>query len=288
MQKLIKSIAILFCATALFASCDKVPQDEYIVYSGAAGEWLDGNGVSDHSQRAIIEKYTGVKCLNCPTADVAISAAMAQYGGKLIAVAIHDSSTFTKPIGDNPRLSTPDGNEWSNYFGVFATGEYPSGIINRTLNGTSWDLFSPTSGINSRVDNIINQPAAIAIEVSASQLSEAIDIYVNLEFLQNVSEQLTVTLFIMEDGLVITQKQPDGSEDENYVHNHVLRDVITDIWGADIDCKGQAGEKRQAKFTYKEYQGTDWNISNCHIVAMISYKELRTILNVAECEIEME
>lgn len=285
MKKIFHIFATALCAASLLASCDKIEPENYLVFSGAAGEWFDGNGVSDHSQRAIIEKYTGVRCVNCPNADVTINDALAQYGDKLIAVAIHDSSSFTRPIGDTPRLSTEDGNAWSNFFGVRAAGEYPSALINRTPNGTAWDLFTPTSGINSRVDNIVNNDAQVAVAVDAKSGDNAVTVNVNLEFLQSVSDQLTVTLLIMEDGLVVTQRQSDGSDDENYVHNHVLRDVITDIWGADINCTGQAGEKRVAQFVYTGFS-SDWNLDNCHIVAYISNKASRQILNVAECEVE--
>ena len=56
-------------AFGMLASCDKIAPEDYIVYSGATGEWVDGNGVSDKTQRAFIEKYTGVRCPNCPSAD---------------------------------------------------------------------------------------------------------------------------------------------------------------------------------------------------------------------------
>ena len=284
-MKITKHILVLItCTLSLFVSCNKIAQDEYLVFSGVAGEWYDGKGVSDHSQRAIIEKYTAVRCLNCPIADVAITDATLQYGDKLIALAIHDSSNLTRPIGDTPRLSSEDGNTWSNFFGIFATGEYPTALINRTLNGSAWDLFTPTSGINSRVDNIINQTPKVAIQADAANNDGTVSINVNLEFLQTVSEPLTLTLLIMEDGIIATQKYPDH-EDENYVHNHVLRDVITDVWGADIDCTGASGEKRVALFNYTP-ASSEWNLANCHIVAMVSKKDSREILNVAECHID--
>jgi len=280
-----KNLFLLASLALLSSACDKIEQDDYLLFSGAVGEWYDGNGVNDHSQRAIIEKYTGVRCINCPTADEAISAASSQYGYKLIAVAIHDSSNFTKPIGDNPRLSTPDGNAWSNYFGIRAAGSYPNALINRTSVSGTWDLFTPTSGINSRVDNIIANNPSVAVATNASLSGNSINISVDVELLSDISGQMTVTLLIMEDGLVITQRMPDGSDNENYVHNHVLRDVITDIWGADIDCNGKNGEKRHAMFSYTDFN-TDWNIDNCHIVAIVSDKVSRSILNVAQCAIE--
>jgi len=286
MKHINKLFILLTFAAMVFASCDKIENSDYIVYSGAAGEWNEGMGVADHSQRTIIEKYTGVRCVNCPNADQAISAAVSQYGGRLIAVSIHDSSSFTRPINSgDPRLSTEDGNAWSNYFGVRAAGEYPAALVSRTPNGSTWDLFNPTSGINTRVDQIVADDANIAVAVGARTNDGSVDITVNLEFIQAYSQQLTVTLLIMEDGLKVTQRQADGSDDENYIHNHVLRDVITDLWGADVNCTGAAGEKRIALFKYNDYDSS-WNLANCHIVAYISDKETRQILNVAECEIE--
>lgn len=284
-MKKIKYIALFTCFAALFVSCDKIESDNYIVFSGAVGQWYDGNGVADKTQRAILEKYTGVRCVNCPTADSAIAVAVDQYGHRLIALSIHDSSSFTLPYNDNPRLSTPDGQAWSQFFGVRAAAVYPNAIVNRANNGGAWDLFTPTSGINARVDNIVNQPAKIAVAASATKQSDNVSITVDIELLQNIADDLTLTLLIMEDGINATQLMPDGTRNTEYIHNHVLRDVITDIWGADIEMNGTNGEKRMATFLYSEYD-QQWNLDNCHIVAMISNKETREILNVAECGIE--
>ena len=90
---------------------------------------------------------------------------------------------------------------------------------------------------------------------------------------------------LIEDGLVVTQRQPDGSDNENYVHNHVLRDVITDVWGADIECTGNSGEKRIAQFQYTP-TSSDWKLSNCHIIAFVADKATKQILNAAQSEIE--
>ena len=285
MKRIYRLFAIVSIAVLAMTSCDKIEEENYIVFAGAAGQWYDGNGVSDHSQRAIIEKYTGVRCVNCPAADDAINDALAQYGHQMIALAIHDSSSFTRPIGDTPRLSTEDGNAWSIFFGVREAGQYPTALVNRTLTGTAWDLFIPTSGINSRIESALIKTPVVAVADSAYLNNDTVNITVDIEFLQNVSDELTITLLIMEDSLVVTQRQADGSDQEDYVHNHVLRDVITDIWGADIIANGNNGEKRVALFNYAAYK-PEWRLDKCHIVAMISKKATREILNVAECEIE--
>lgn len=277
-------LSLLTLVALLFTACDKIEEDQYIIYSGASGEWVDGNGVSDHSQRALIEKYTGVRCLNCPTAEDAINAAVAQYGGKLLAVAIHDSSTFTRPYPNNPDLRTATGNTWSKFFGVFDAGQYPVALVNRTPGASGWDLFNPISGINSYVDPIVNSEATIAIEVSATEAEGLISTTVNLEFLENVGDNLNLTLFIIEDNINATQLMPDGEKNESYIHNHLFREVITDVWGTQIDCTGAKGEKKMTTIDY-QVANSEWIIANCHIVAFVSNRDTRQIVNVAECDI---
>ncbi len=284
MKKIVLSLSIIILTAFAIQSCDKIEQNDdgtYTVYSGAVGEWINGNGVADKSQRALLEKYTGLRCNNCPKADTVIATATAQYNGLLIPVSIHDSSfSFCRPW----TFSTPTGNEWSHYFGTF--GQYPQAIVNRSLSGSSFDRFDPTSGITSHVDPLVQQSAKVAIAADAACANNTINVTVNLEFVETVAEPLTLTICIIEDNLVATQLQPDGHTwDSNYVHNHIFRDVVTDMWGADIDCSGTAGEKRMAVFSTNKIN-PDWKLENCHIVAFVSYKESRDILNVVECEIE--
>lgn len=271
-------------ALLMMASCDKISTDEYNIFSGASGQWFDGTPVADHTQRAFLEKYTGPRCPNCPTADESIRAALDNYGERLVVVAIHDSSTFGKPLHNSPDMRSDDGDLWSHYFGVYAAGSYPAAMVNRTMNGNIYDVFTPTSGIESRVDNILGQSAQVAIDVQSTLENRNANIDVYLEFLQDVSEPLTLTLLIMEDGIIATQRQPDGTDDDNYVHNHILRDVITDAMGATVEADGHAGTKRRAQFSYSVNEA--WNADNCHIVAFISTPSNNRILNVDECHLK--
>lgn len=278
-HNIIFSIYLCLFGAMLLVGCDKVDQDSRIVFSGAAGTWYDGNGVSDHSQRALIEKYTGPRCNNCPNADNAIHAALDAYSGKLIAISIHDSSYFGTPMCDVD-MRTDDGNSWSTYFG-FRDESKPSAFVNRAT-----AHFDPKSGIEALVDPIVANEPVVALEVSSQINGTTASIDVNVEYLRNCSDNLTVTLVLIEDGIVATQMMPDGSHNENYVHNHILRDVITDIWGADVDADGTAGCKRHAIFQYA-IPSSEWNLENCHVVAFLSYPD-KKIANTAECPLGMK
>lgn len=277
---LLLALASLFMA----ASCDKIESDNYQIFAGAAGEWFDGAPVADHSHRAYLEKYTGVKCNNCPKADTAISMTLKKYDGKLIAVSIHDSSAFCKPYEGQADMRSNDGNTWSTYFGML-TKNKPNAMLSRAKSDSDWLTFDPKSGFDNQVDAEIGTPAKVALAVDSKLDNDKIAINVHLEYLENVSDELTVTLFLMEDGIVAEQSIAGKPNDPNYVHNHILRDVITDIWGADIDADGKAGTARRALFNYGEFK-SEWNLGHCHIVAFVSEKATKKVLNVAECEID--
>lgn len=286
MKRIISIFSIMsLAATFMLGSCDKIEADEngnYVTFAGATGEWVDGNGVSDHSQRVFLEKYTGVRCINCPVADGVINDAKAKYGNQLIPVAIHDSGIFSRPYAGYPDLRTDDGDTWSKFFGI---SEYPSSLLNRAESGKSAHIINPTNSMDGNIDALLAASPAVAIGISSQAMNNSLSITTNVEYLQNVSERLTLTLLLMEDSIVAKQSQPDGTTNEAYVHNHVLRDVITDVWGMDVDADGKQGTRRATTIVFSGIKG-DWNLSRCHVVAFVSYKDSRVVLNAAECEAE--
>ena len=282
MKRIFKFIVLGSCLLLLSTACDKIEENEYIVYAGAAGTWYDDSETIDATQRAMVEKYTGVRCKNCPTADEVIHAAQQHYGSRLVAVAVHPKgSNYTIPYSGEPDLATEDGQLWNEAFGFSA---YPQALLSR-----QGESFVPTANFDSRIDAVLNSSPNVALAVGCQRNSgdDSLTITVHLAFLQQVSEELNITLLISEDGIVTTQKMPDGSDATGYVQNHVLRDVITDTWGAEVDkgtANGASGSKRIAQFVYLPL--SEWNLSQCHIVAFVSNRSTREILNVAECSIE--
>lgn len=271
-------IICLFALTTI-VSCDKINSDEYVIFAGVFGEWSDGAGVVDKSQRVFLEKYTGPKCPNCPDADAIIHEVMEKYGNQLLAISIHDSSFFGLPLGDVD-LRTEDGNTWSKFFGI---DRYPRSIINRNKTNNTWETFAPTSSFDDKIDNVLSQEAILAIGINATNINDNIEIKVDIEHLKTINEAITLTLLIVEDSIIAPQSMPDHSTNQEYVHNHILRDVITDIWGADVESSGTAGVKRSAIFKYSPTNVQ--NIDNCQIIGFVSYKESRQIINAAGCSI---
>ena len=254
-------------------SCDKIEPDQYTVFSGVVGEWEEGYSVENPVQRAYVEKYTGPRCTNCPAADRTLEAVHDVQGDKLVVVSVNSKTDqFGAPMTGYPDMRTPEGAVWEDFWGV---SSYPTAYVNR--DGATAYSGSMTS-IGSAVQNVVNQSPVVAVDGEVNG-SDDISIHVNLQFVQSYTKPLTLSLILIQDSLKYWQL--DGSSPvADYVHNHMLRDVITDVWGADIDCTGAQGECRQATFKYTLPEGME----NWHVVALISDKATRRVINSVQCE----
>lgn len=259
------------------ASCDKIDSDKYIVFAGANGTWYDSEMEIPSAQRAFIEKYTGVRCVNCPMADEAIHATAGKYGDALVVAAIHAANNFGKPLGNDPDLRTEKGNIWFNEF-IGSLG-LPAAMINRNYD----DIFTPTSGLDDRIEAIIAQPSRINMLITSSVEESKYVAEVHLGFAQDVPEELSLTVLVVEDKIYTTQMKQGEGEIENYEQNHVLRDIITDAWGIDVDANGQQGTKRMVRLNFE--LRSDCVPENCHLVAFVSDKATRKIINAAQCDL---
>ncbi len=274
-------VSIIAALAMVMASCDKIEEGEYLVYSGSTATWQDGTHIANPRNRVLLEKYTGMRCTNCPQADTVIAALQSSYGDNLVVVAVHAIDVFAKPYTGNEDLRTEAGNAWVGYFGITSL---PKVLVNRS--GGQMAVAAAASAIEAAM--AATPAVAMELGVSYDNSTRKLRITPNIEFLQDMEGQLTLTLVITEDS--ITGRQASGSTHiENYVYNHVLRTAVTDLWGTDIGGEGRAGECRKGTFGYTLPEtwpnGKSVVSQRCHVVAFVSDKENRQILQSAESKI---
>lgn len=276
-------ILLFTCLTlAAFISCQKIENDSYLRPAGTVGTWHEGVGVSDKNQRVLLEKYTGPRCAFCPNADLIIADASARYGSKLIAVAIHDSSSFGRPLGIVD-LRTDEGNAWCQYFEIT---QHPIVMLNRTKENGQWLKVDPLGGVNDPIQTALQDTAGVAISIRCvSDADSLLQITVNLDALTDIPGELMLNLIITEDSIVAPQMQSSGQRLDTYIHNHVLRQVITDIWGTPLPSTLKKADRLEAQFEYV-WNSANLNIRHCHIVAFLTEKESHRVLNCDQCSIE--
>ncbi len=273
----------LIAAALFFAACDKInPADDgtYTVFAGISATWSDGDAV-EAIQNVLVEKFTGPRCNNCPDADVTLEAAHQQMGENLVVISVNHPVGQGVPYPGEPDLRTDDGTSWDKYYGINAI---PSAFINRDKSKQY------TGAMNTIVADLLtaaSQTPTMGIAVSADSTADGtgIDITVELQFMQNITNPMTLTLALIEDSLVYRQANGDVIVDD-YAHNHMLRDVLTDVWGAEVDAKGTAGEHRKAVFGTYRVKDPAIRLANCHIVAFVGDKSSHQVYNTACCAID--
>ena len=273
-------------ALLVFTACDKIAEDEYVVFAGASGTWYDSEATIPAVQRAFVEKYTGVRCVNCPNADVVLHDLSEKYGDQLVVAAVHVPNNFGKPLHGEQDLRTEKGSTWFNTF-FSPSQNLPSALLNRTkVDGNSLDIIDPQARFDDKIDAVLSATPQVGMMLGCTRDGGVYNAEVHIQFNQSVSDALTLTLLVVEDKVYTTQegRTSDGLvEFENYEPNHVLRDVVTDAWGIDGVADGNQGTRRMSVLPVSLAEG--WNADNCHLIAFVSNKATREIVNTAQCNL---
>ncbi len=199
---------------AMFAgSCSNIAEDERLIYVEPA----------EVNRTVLIEDFTGQKCVNCPNATNAIHDIQEAYGEEtVIAVAIHCG-----PFGLASGLMTDLGQTYWNHWFSDTQGQ-PVAKINR---GAANDEYSQWASV---VSNELKKTTDVSLDLSTSYDDTKREVSIDISALGKVGVKEKLQIWVIEDGIVAAQKQPDGSTNKQYVHNHVLREAINGDWGEDI------------------------------------------------------
>ncbi len=221
----------------------------------------------------LVEEFTGIDCVNCPTGSEKIEQIASQNPGKVIVVGIHAGFFATNHNGFDLRCA--DGQSLEQYLGPVQG--YPAATINRKIfpdeNQLPLGLSQWAGLINSEICNrpIVNLALTPAFNSNDTTATITVDITPTSYFSDNLDYDMAVTVMITENNIVGYQKTPTGS-DTAYVHKHVLRDVLsTDYKGDVIITKGNIVTAQQVVISdYKIPAG--WDPDNCYVVAFVHNK----------------
>lgn len=254
--------------------CDKIEPEEYMVYDGVEVDWMASSTTLTPVQRVYVEKYTGPRCSNCPTADETLDAI---DNKNVVIVSINHPNGQGTPYPNQPDMRTDGGTLWDNYFGINAI---PAAYINRDQSTQyQGDMSNIVDGIN----HALAEGPVIALDAKAHADDSKIYVAVDLQFVKKYTQPINFTAILVEDSLVYRQLLPDNTIDDNYVHNHMLRKVITSYWGSKVSCNGAEGESLQGGFNFPISDNI--NLEHCHVVVFVSDQASREVLNCASCEI---
>lgn len=252
----------LFLLGGLAAGCDNISEDDrYIKVE---------KPVIDNPRNLLIMEFTGNSCLNCPTgASIVEQIKEDEAPGRVISVGLHPyGSHFTEPVAS---LHTPSHKQDLRSDAATALFDYyqPSGFPAAVFNGLKSSMSGSTGDWIQRASEALNSTSYITLTARCYYEEETAKLGVdyNVEFLDDISRKLNVTVWLVENKIMGTQTMPDGKLNLNYEHNHVLRASLNGDWGTELGSKFEAEsiENGRAEMTLSE----EWNAENCDVVVYV-------------------
>ncbi len=259
---------VLFLLLPLcFAACEEIPPVISPVEESTDCALADAALVAGQQRNVLIEEFTGVRCVNCPAGAEAIDNLLAIHGERLVAISIH-AGFFSQPYPDGFDFRTEDGNLLLAFLGE-PLG-YPTAVVDRSLFAGEDDLQLGQSQWSGFVEQSLNQPllARLYVAPAFDPATRELDVDVSI-FIESAieAEEVHLTVALVEDGVVDKQLTPAGEQDD-YVHKHVLRDIITSFDGNLLTEELSPG--LELCKSYGAVLPEEWAANNCKVVAFLS------------------
>lgn len=223
-------------------------------------------------QMDLVENMTSVKCTYCPYGHNVLEA-LSEIRPNIAWVAVHASG-----MGPD-KFVTDESDDISN----FQCSGYPSASFNRMYiddqNLNSYGTLAVSIGYYpeyaqqaaQQFDDMLDEfdaemPSFASVDIATKLDGNNLNIKVSGDavddFKQYVGDDAVVTVYLLEDGLVA----PQTGASPDYVHNHVLRDVVTDnVFGDPINWTSATTYQNEFNVTLD----SEWNSDNMQVVAFI-------------------
>lgn len=227
------------------------------------------------NSNAVLEEYTGVRCTYCPDGHKRAQALADANPGKVVLINVHTGS-YATPAAGWPDFTTTFGNDLASMSNLAG---YPAGSMNRfTFDGAanaapyykqrSTSMALSRGGFNAAGIDRMAQPTNVNMGMKSVYDANTRELKVTVELYYTGNETLPnyLNVVVLESGVV--GKQIDAGVIKNqYVHNHMLRDMITGQWGEMVPTTTK-GTRYKKTFTYTVSE--DYVAENLDIAAYVT------------------
>ncbi|MDE7149851.1 MAG: Omp28-related outer membrane protein [Bacteroidales bacterium] len=236
----------------------------------------------------LIEEFTGLHCSYCPQAHTIANNLTYVAGDRVHVMAVH-TGNLAVPSGDEVDLRTSCGDI---FYAWQDAGGMPSGNINRThypeCMGESYSLYRNEWAAVAKRLLASEEPAAMNLYVEARLDTSERIIYILVEAYsaETADTPLFLNVALTENFVPGTQA---GSSLRTYLHRHVLRDMVTGVFGDTLQAEETVkGTYLRRTYTYRlpeRYNNRVPNAANLSCLVFVTDGG-HTVINSAETEVE--
>ncbi|OYU94482.1 MAG: hypothetical protein CFE21_15865 [Bacteroidetes bacterium B1(2017)] len=281
MKKLL-SILFFVCFVVVFNACKEEPPYINFTPESTVGDttYIISPVPGKQTKNVLIEEVTGVRCPNCPKAQAEAKILSESNPGRINVLTIHPLNKLnllTKPfdvaIGDQHTSAydfrTEAGAQIFEMVGI--SGSLPIGNVNRRLFSSESSRNIDYQKWSGYVATELSTPTPVNIILNASNKGDSIEIEVTLTYTENVADSNFLTIGILESDMVDVQESKDVNGNviyvEDYVHNHVLRTIVTGYFGDLLKASYEPGRVFYKKYRVK--RDPKWNSANLDVIALV-------------------
>lgn len=224
----------------------------------------------------LAEELTGVSCPNCPAGSARLEGMLQSFPDNLIVVGIH-GGFLSEPLSISKYDLRSEAGVHLDQFLKEYIGK-PSAYFNRIKYeewGQIWGNPVPDQW-QGYVEDELDRPQVLEISIAKSynQETRVLDVTVGAVSLEDLEGEFKLTIMLTESGIVDAQDNVSEVIEE-YEHNHVLRDIITNFEGDAFADKLVKDISVTKNYTYTipvDAQGL-WNDDHIEVVAFIANTE---------------
>ena len=235
-------------------------------------------------QMSLIEEFTSTACSNCPMGH-GVMEAIGNLRNDVAIVGVHGNIP-----GESIFMTDKSLDLFNN---LLISKRAPAACFNRyylddlSMNGRGeiafdmgfdqslWDAYAQIFSTIIDMSNDMPTFATVDIATNYDPATRKLDVTVSgkvsPEDLAYYLEDAALTVYLTEDNIVGYQNNM-GVDDNNYVHNHVLRDVLTETLGSPLEITD--GDKYS--MTYSTTLDEGWNADNMNVIAFVSRQVFAT------------
>lgn len=218
-------------------------------------------------KNVLLVEFTDQYCLNCPIAAKEIVELKEAFGVAVIPVGMHVSS---KPLP----LVTREGNDYEKYFDIEV---HPTALIDGIEISNNYQAWGGLVLNRFNVKSDVKLTLDLDYNLQTRKLDVNVKIYSEYDH-----SHLKLFVWLVESGIVSAQKMPDGTTNSEYIHNHVFRGVVSEMWGDELSTARELDKQYQCELQ------ENWNFENTSIVGFIYNSKTNEVLDVAETYIMVD
>ncbi len=259
-----KNIIILFSLIIFCSACEERMVEIPVFVPPTTGKVV------------LVEELTGVKCPNCPAGSERLAAILELFPENLVVIGIH-GGILTEPLSESRYdFRNEDSEELDNFLQPYL-GK-PSAYFNRVQFEEWGEIWgNPANGQwQGYVERELEKPQVMELSITRTYdpATRLLELNIAALALEDLDGEFKLTIMLTESEIEDAQDNQNAII-EDYIHNHVLRDIVTNFNG---DAFADRLEKnkvvsRKYNYTIPENDGGLWNDDHIEVVAFIANTE---------------